>query len=79
MDIAQIEKIQNSNLILPRVTLWEKNGRSRLYVDGCGYITEDRNDVRGFSSGEFKGFYYHYLKPGKVGTLRDVIRIIAED
>lgn len=80
MDNEQLKKIQSSNLTFPRVNLWKKNGKSRLYIDGCGYITTDPNDIFGHATGDFKGFYYQYSRPGKVSILRDIIRVItAED
>jgi len=79
MDKDQLEKIRAAEQTFPRVTLWEKNGKSRLYVNECGYITKDQNDVYGRANGYFKGFYYQYSKPGKVSVLRDIIRVITPE
>jgi hypothetical protein len=79
MDKNQLEQIRNAEQAFPRVTLWEKNGKSRLYVDSCGYITKDQNDISGRANGYFKGFYYQYSKPGKVSILRDIIRVITSE
>jgi len=59
-----------------KINLWEKANKCRIYVDGCGYITEDGNDVKGKNNDYYEGFWYQYDRPGKVGNLRDVIRAI---
>lgn len=59
-----------------KINLWEKAGKTRIYVQDSGYITEDGNDVKGKNNDYFEGFWYQYDRPGKVGNLRDVIRAI---
>jgi len=61
-----------------KINLWEKGNKCRIFVDGCGYITEDSNDVYGNANGDLDGFYYQYNRPGKAGKLRDVIKIISQ-
>jgi hypothetical protein len=77
METEQIEKIQNSEMNFPKVTLWEKGNKSRIYVDGAGYITEDGDDVKGNLSDFYNGFWYQANRPGKVGELRDIIRVLT--
>ena len=79
MKQLHIEKINDSNTEFPKVTLWEKGTKSRLYVDGCGYITEDDTDVKGRNNDYYKGFWYQYDRPGKSSTLRRIIEIIADE
>jgi len=74
MNSDQIEKIQKSEINFPNANLWEKGNKSRIYVEDCGYITEDGNDVKGKNNDFYEGFWYQYDRPGKVGNLRDVIR-----
>ena len=61
-----------------KINLWEKGNKCRIYVDGCGYITKDDNDVKGNNNDYYEGFWYQYDRPGKVGNLRDVIRAMNE-
>ena len=71
---AMLENARNETGL--KITLWEKGNKCRIYVDGCGYITEDDTDVKGKNNDFYDGFWYQYDRPGKVGNLRDVIRAI---
>jgi hypothetical protein len=69
---AMIENARNETGL--KINLWEKGNKCRIYVDGCGYITEDSDDVYGNSNGDLDGFWYQYNRPGKAGRLRDAIK-----
>lgn len=76
MNTNQVEKAENFETEFPKITLWQKGNKSRMYVKDCGYITEDGDDVKGKNNDFYEGFWYQYDRPGKVGTLREVIRAI---
>ena len=78
MNTNQVEKAENFETEFPKITLWEKGNKSRMYVKDCGYITEDSDDVKGHNNDYYKGFYYQYDRPGKANTLRRVIEAITE-
>jgi hypothetical protein len=62
-----------------KFSLWEKEGKSRIYVEDWGYLTLDSKDVRGRNSGELNNYYYQATRPGHVGKMRDVIRLLIEN
>lgn len=60
------------------VKKWTGGGKERYYVprnayEQAGYVTKDKNDVKGYNSGEYRGLYYSATRPGNVSTLKGFI------